>query len=93
MGWGTGWGEITIPDAIHCSHQDDFYIKMGSDESHFNASFTLRGNVTRRSSLLKRKKSPEGFFCNRKQQQQSYGCSQRLADRLINSCFLTASQS
>ena len=27
-----------IPVAIHCHHQNDFCIKMGSDESHFNVS-------------------------------------------------------
>ena len=24
--------------SLHCHHQNDFYIKMGSDESHFNVS-------------------------------------------------------
>ena len=27
-----------IPIAIHCHHQNDFCIKAGSDESHFNVS-------------------------------------------------------
>ena len=27
-----------IPIAIHCHHQNDSYMKMGSDESHFNVS-------------------------------------------------------
>ena len=27
-----------IPIAIHCHHQNDFCIKMGRDESHFNVS-------------------------------------------------------
>ena len=27
-----------IPIAIHCHHQNDSSIKMGSDESHFNVS-------------------------------------------------------
>ena len=22
--------------SLHCHHQNDFYIKMGSDEKHFN---------------------------------------------------------
>ena len=30
-------GEI-IYLSIHCHHQNDFCIKMGSDESHFNVS-------------------------------------------------------
>ena len=28
-------------------HQNDFCIKMGSDESHFNVSFIVRDKVTR----------------------------------------------
>ena len=47
-GWGEGGGEglwrwqggerdIIYP-LLHCHHQNDFCIKMGSDESHFNVS-------------------------------------------------------
>ena len=39
---GTGvwrWGEREIIYlSLHCDHQNDFCIKMGSDESHFNVS-------------------------------------------------------
>ena len=35
MGWGGG--EI-IYLSLHCHHQNDSCIKMGSDESHFNVS-------------------------------------------------------
>ena len=39
---GTGvwrWGKREIIDLLlHCHHQNDSYIKMGSDESHFNVS-------------------------------------------------------
>ena len=33
------WGkrEIIYP-TLHCHHQNDFCIKVGSDESHFNVS-------------------------------------------------------
>ena len=31
--------------ALHCHHQDD--ARMGSDESHFNVSLTVRRKVTR----------------------------------------------
>ena len=24
--------------SLHCRHQNDFWIKVGSDESHFNVS-------------------------------------------------------
>ena len=33
--------------SIHCHHQNDSCITMGSDESHFNASFTVRDRFTR----------------------------------------------
>ena len=40
-GWGGGWGmEVCVRESIylslHCHHQNDTCIKMGSDESHFN---------------------------------------------------------
>ena len=38
--WGGEGGrerEITYL-SLHCHHQNDFCIKMGSDESHFNVS-------------------------------------------------------
>ena len=28
--------------SLHCHHQNDFCIKMGSDESHFNVSLIVR---------------------------------------------------
>ena len=41
-GWGEGvwrWGDREIIYlSPHCYHQNDFCIKMDSDESHFNAS-------------------------------------------------------
>ena len=36
-----------IPIAIHCHHQNDSCITMGSDESHFNVSLIVRDKVTR----------------------------------------------
>ena len=36
-GGGGGGGEI-IYLSLHCHHQNDSCIKMGSDESHFNVS-------------------------------------------------------
>ena len=39
--WGDREGEY-IPIA-HCHHQNDSYIKMGSDESHFNVSMGSDG--------------------------------------------------
>ena len=33
--------------SLHCHYQNDFCIKMGSDESHFNVSLIVRDKVTR----------------------------------------------
>ena len=47
--------------SLHCHHQNDSCTKMGSDESHFNVSLTVRGKVTRQcpqtTTFLKRKES------------------------------------
>ena len=37
----------TIHISLHCHHQNDSCIKIGSDESHFNVSLTVRNKVTR----------------------------------------------
>ena len=37
---GGGEREI-IYLSLHCHHQNDFCIKMGSDESHFNVSLIV----------------------------------------------------
>ena len=33
--------------SLHCNHQNDSCIKMGSGESHFNVSLIVRDKVTR----------------------------------------------
>ena len=33
---GGGGGEDILYLSLHCHHQNDCCIKMGSDESHFN---------------------------------------------------------
>ena len=43
-----GGGEITYP-LLHCHHQNDTCIKMGSDESHFNVSLIVRDKVTNKT--------------------------------------------
>ena len=35
--WRWGKREIIYP-SLHCHHQNDFCIKVGNDESHFNVS-------------------------------------------------------
>ena len=56
--------------SLHCHHQNDFCIKIGSDESHFNASLIVSDKVSRQcpqTQLLKRKESRSGIeprtFC------------------------------
>ena len=42
--WGWGWKTIYL--SLHCHHQNDSRIKMGSDESHFNVSLIARDKAT-----------------------------------------------
>ena len=46
--------------SLHCHHQNDSCVKVGSDESHFNVSLIVRDGV-HRPQLLKRKESRSGF--------------------------------
>ena len=66
------WGEREIIYlSLHCHHQNDFCIKMGRDESHFNVSLIVRDKVTKpcpqTTTFLKRKESRSGIeprsFC------------------------------
>ena len=41
-----GEGDI-IYLSLHCHHQNDFCIKVGSDESHFNVLLTVMNKVLR----------------------------------------------
>ena len=47
--WRWGKREI-IYLSLHFHHQNDSCIKMGSEESHFNVSLTVRDKVTRQCS-------------------------------------------
>ena len=50
--------------SLHCHHQNDPCINIGSDESHFNVSVIVRDKVTRQcpqtTTFLKRKESRSG---------------------------------
>ena len=47
-GRGEGGGEREIIYlSLHCHHQNDSCIKMGSDESHFNVSVGSDGQIHR----------------------------------------------
>ena len=41
---GKGWGPYLT---LYCPYPNDFVIKIGSDESPFNASFTAKARITR----------------------------------------------
>ena len=51
--------------SLHCHHQNDSCIKMGSDESHFNVSVGSDGQshttVHKPQPFLKRKESRSGI--------------------------------
>ena len=43
-GGGSGKGRLEeLYLTLHCHHQNDFCIKMGSNESHFSVSLIVRG--------------------------------------------------
>ena len=51
-----------IPLSLHCHHQNDSCIKMGSDESHFNVPLIVRDKVTRQcpqTTTLEEKGEPK----------------------------------
>ena len=42
------WGEREIIYlSLHCHHQNDFCVKVGSNDSNFNVSLIVRDKVTR----------------------------------------------
>ena len=51
--------------SLHCHHQNDFCVKMGSDESHLNVSLIVMDKVTgqcpQTTTFLKRKESRSGI--------------------------------
>ena len=61
--WRLGEREI-IYLSLHCHHRNDFCIKVGSDESHFDVSWLLgtkSQDSVQRPQLLKRKESRSRF--------------------------------
>ena len=51
-----------IPISLHCHHQNDSCIKMGSDESYFNVSLIVRNKVTRQcpqTTTFEEKREPK----------------------------------
>ena len=65
-GGGGGGGEREIIYlSLHCHHQNDFCIKMGSDESHFNVSVGSDGlshmTVSTNHNLFEEKGEPKRY--------------------------------
>ena len=57
-----GLGREIIYLSLHCHHQNDSCIKMGSDESYFNVSLIVRDKVTRQfpqTTLFEEKGEPK----------------------------------
>ena len=62
--WRWGKREV-IYLKLHCHHQDDICIKMGSDESHFNVSVgsdgQSHGTVSTKHNLFEEKGEPKRY--------------------------------
>ena len=50
VGVGGDYADGGCGGRLHCHHQNDSCIKMGSDESHFNVSLIVRDKVARQVS-------------------------------------------
>ena len=61
VGGGGGGGREIIYLSLHCHHQNDSCIKMGSVESHFNVLLDVRdkvaGQCLQTTTFLKRRES------------------------------------
>ena len=62
---GRGRGREIIYLSLHCHHQNDFCIKMGSGESHFNVSVGSDGQshktVSTNHNLFEEKGEPKRY--------------------------------
>ena len=65
VGGGEGDGKETIYPSLHCHYQNDFCIKMGSVESHFNVSVGSDGQsrktVSTDHNLFEEKGEPKRY--------------------------------
>ena len=63
--WRWGKREMIIYLSLHCHHQNDFCIKMGSDESHFNVSVGSDGQshktVSTNHNLFEERGEPKRY--------------------------------
>ena len=60
-----GEGDEIIYPSLHCHDQNDFCIKMGSEDSHFNVSVGSNGQshrtVSTNHSLFEEKREPKRY--------------------------------
>ena len=61
MGYESGGEREIIYLSLHCHHQNDFCIKMGSDESHFNVSVGSDKTVSTNHNPLEEKGEPKRY--------------------------------
>ena len=63
--WGGGREGDYIYLSLHCHHQNDFCIKMGTDESHFHVSVGSDGQshktVSTNHNLFEEKGEPKRY--------------------------------
>ena len=63
--WRCGGGEDYIYLSLHCHHQNDFCIKVGSDDSHFKVSVGSDGQshktVSTNHNLFEGKGEPKWY--------------------------------
>ena len=45
--YGSGGERESIYLSLHCHHQNDFCIKVGSDKNHFNVFIIVRDKITK----------------------------------------------
>ena len=60
------WGKEITYLSLHCHHQNDSCIKMGSHERHFNVSLIVRDKVTNKTvstnhNLFEEKGKPKWY--------------------------------
>ena len=63
--WRRGKGRQLMYLSLHCHHQNDSCVKMGSDESHFNVSVGSDGqghkSVSTNHNLFEEKGEPKRY--------------------------------
>ena len=93
------WGEREIIYlSLHCHHQNDFCIKMGSDESHFNVSVGSDGRshkaVSTKHNLFEGKGEPKRYRTEvfPLTSLTPYRWAKRLTEVVLLSCCLTSTE-